>query len=180
MERYKKIYRTIFLGSFVFWVCSCASKPMITIPPDFTYGEGAIRFHLKSDPYLNTYERNPHTLVLCLYQLRDPNAFNQLLEEKEGLSKLLECGRFDSSVTHSKRWIIHPEREVTETLDRFEGTKYLGIVAGYYFLRRENAVRFFKIPVSEHKKGKTITMKVEKLDLDLYLGPQEIQEIRGK
>ena len=180
MKRYTNIYKALFAGSLIFWICSCASKPVITLPPDYAYGERAIRLHLRSDPQLNRYDGKPHTLVLCSYQLRDPNSFNQLLEEKEGLSKLLECSRFDPSVTHSKRWIIHPGKEVTEILDRFEGTKYLGVVAGYYDLHRENAVRFFKIPVSEEKKDKTIMMKVEKLDLDLYLAPQQIQEIRGK
>jgi predicted component of type VI protein secretion system len=180
MRMCKTFRRTILMGFLICWVCSCSSKPVATIPPDYVYREAGIRLYLKSDANLNTYDGSPHTLVLCAYQLRDPNTFNQLLEETGGIAKLLECSRFDPSVTHSRRWFVNPEREVTETLDRFEGTKYVSIVAGYYVFRRENAVLFFRIPVSEETKGKTITMKVEKLNIDLYLGPQKIHEIRGK
>ena len=159
---------------------SCASKPTVILPPDWGYAKEAIHLRLKVDPQLNLYQGNPHTLLLCVYQMRDPNAFNQLLEEKDGLSRLLECGRFDPSVTYSKRWIVYPERDMIEFLDRFEGTKYVGLVAGYYFLRKENTVRFYNIPVVEEKKGKTIISKVERLYIDLYMAPQQIQDLRGR
>ncbi len=170
---------SFFLFVFSLFIYSC-SKPNVILPPEWGYAKDAIHLRLKVDPQLNLYQGNPHTLVLCAYQLRDPNAFNQFLDEKEGLSKLMECSRFDPSVTYSKRWIIYPERDMIEFLDRFEGTKYVGLVAGYYSLGKENAVRFFRIPVVEEKKGKTIYSKVEKLYIDLYFAPQQIQDLRGK
>jgi len=142
------------------------------------YEKDAIRLRVKSDPQLNLYQRSPHTLVLCVYQLKDPNAFNQQLEEKEGLWKLLECGRFDPSVTHSKRVVIQPGQEVTELLDRPEGARYVGLVAGYYALQKERVVRLFPIPVVSEKKGNMIFLKPGMLNIDLYMGPQEIQEHR--
>jgi predicted component of type VI protein secretion system len=110
-----------------------------------------------------------------MYHLRDPNAFNQLVDEKEGLPKLLECSRFDPSVTHAKRYILHPNKELTESLDRPEGAKYVGIVAGYYSLKKDGAVRFFQIPLTEEKKRGQIVQKPGILKIDLYLGPQQIQ-----
>jgi predicted component of type VI protein secretion system len=95
-----------------------------------------------------------------------------LADEKDGLSKLLECSRFDPSVTYSKRLIVQPNQEVKESLDRTEGAKYVGIIAGYYSLRKDNTVRTFQIPVSLFNNPK-------KLKIDLYLGPQEIREIKG-
>lgn len=178
--RMRKCIERLFLFFLIVLICSCASKPAVVLPPEWGYEKEAIRLHLRSDQELNLYQGTAHTLVFCAYQLRDPNAFNQFLEEKEGLSKLLECGRFDPSVTYSKRWIVYPGKDLTEFLDRFEGTKYLGLIAGYYFLQKENAIRFFKIPVIEEKKGKTITSKVEKLYIDLYLAPQQVQEVKGK
>ena len=178
MRRYVVKLCVLFLSAFV---CSCASKPAVVLPPDWGYEKDAIRINIKSDPQLNLYHGSPHTLVLCGYQLRDPNAFNQLLDEKDGLSKLLECGRFDPSVTYSKRWIVNPGKDSTESLDRFEGTKYMGIIAGYYYLKKESSTRFFRIPVTEEKKSGAIVSKIEKLNIDLYLTPQEIQVIgRGK
>ena len=153
-------------------------QPMRTEEAEWRYEKEAIRLHLKSDPQLNLYQRSPHTLVLCVYHLRDPNAFNQLLEEKEGLWKLLECGRFDPSVTFSKRVVIQPGQELTELLDRPEGGKYVGLAAGYYLLQKERVVRLFPIPVISEKKGSTIFLKPGRLNIDLYMGPQEIQDLK--
>ena len=145
---------------------------------EWRYEKDAVRLHLKSDPQLNLYQRSPHTLVLCVYHLRDPNAFNQQLEEKEGLWKLLECGRFDPSVTFSKRVVIQPGQELTELLDRPEGAKYIGLVAGYYLLQKERVVRLFPIPVASERRGSTVFLKPGMLNIDLFLGPQEIQDLR--
>jgi predicted component of type VI protein secretion system len=145
---------------------------------EWRYEKDAVRLHLKSDPQLNLYQRSPHTLVLCVYHLRDPNAFNQQLEEKEGLWKLLECGRFDPSVTFSKRVVIQPGQELTELLDRPEGAKYIGLVAGYYLLQKERVVRLFPIPVASERRGSTVFLKPGMLNIDLFLGPQEIPDLR--
>jgi type VI secretion system VasD/TssJ family lipoprotein len=147
---------------------SCASAPA------WKYEKDAISLSYKSDSQLNSFQGNPHTLVLCIYQLRDPNAFNQLIEEEEGLSKLLECGKFDQSVTSSKRLVIYPATEKTETLDRAEGTKYVGMVAGYYMLHKEGSVRFYSVPVSFFLNNPS------SLQMNLYLGSQEIQQLRGE
>jgi type VI secretion system VasD/TssJ family lipoprotein len=147
---------------------SCASAPV------WKYEKDAISLLYKSDSQLNSYQGNPHTIMLCIYQLRDPNAFNQLIEDEEGLSKLLECGKFDQSVTSSKRLVVYPAKETTETLDRAEGTKYVGIVAGYYMLRKERAVRFYTVPLS------FILNNPSPLQISLYLGSQEIQKLRGE
>jgi predicted component of type VI protein secretion system len=157
--------------------------PVLPEPPsiktqeaEWRYEKDAIRLHLKSDPQLNLYQRSPHTLVLCAYHLKDPNAFNQLLEEKEGLWKLLECGRFDPTVTNSKRVVIQPGQEMTEALDRPEGAKFFGLVAGYYLLQKERVVRLFPIPVVSERRGNTLYQKPGVLNVNLYMGPQEIQD----
>lgn len=179
----KKYFRILFLCFLIFLISAC-SKP-ITVPPvpmptEWRYEKDAIRLNLQSDYQLNLYQGIPHTLVVCVYHLRDPNAFQQLTEEKEGLSKLLDCGRFDSSVTFSKRLIIHPGQVLAESLDRTEGAKYVGMVAGYYNLEKERAVRFFPIPVIEEKSETTILTKPRILSIELYLGPQQIRELGGE
>lgn len=141
--------------------------------PDWTYEKEAIELSYRSDSQLNSYQGNPHTLMLCLYQLRDPNAFNQLVDEEEGLSKLLECNRFDPSVTVSRRLVVYPGKVKTEILDRAEGTKYVGVVAGYYSLKKERAVRFFSVSVN------FFTNRPRTREINLYLGPQDIQKLKG-
>ena len=147
----------------------------------YPYEEGAIRVHLKADPRLNLFEATPHTLFLCLYHLRDPNGFNQLLNETDGVGKLLDCSRFDPSVTNTRRIVVQPGGEVTETLDRPEGAKYVGLVAGYSNLRKEDSVRLYPVPIVEERIGWSIrkTAMPGKLDIDLFLGPDSIRDVRG-
>jgi hypothetical protein len=111
--------------------------------------------------------------LVCIYHLRDLNGFNQLMGEKEGLSKLLECERFDPGVTYAKRIVVQPNQETIETMDRTEGAKYVGIVAGYYDLQKDNAARTFQIPLSFFHNPK-------KLSINLQLGSQGIKEIKEK
>lgn len=173
MFSFGNLVRTICACCFL---CSCSFTPPVLPPVEWTYAKDAIALHLTSDPQLNLFQRRPHALVVCMYHLRDPNGFNQLVEEQDGLHRLLECGRFDGSVTYAKKLVIQPGRELVELLDRAEGTKYVGIVAGYYNLRKESAVRLFSVPVVEEKKWRSTTVRLSNLNVDLHLGPQEIQD----
>lgn len=181
MKKYINFFLSFGLSLIFF---SCVSKPAVVPPPEWRYEKDAIRIHLKSDPRLNLYEDSAHTVLFCIYQLTDPNAFNQQKEEKEGVAKLLECSRFDPSVASSKRMVIQPGQDTTILLDRAENAKYVGVVAGYYHLQKDYATRLKQVPIQEEIKGgwlsKTKTMKPGILNMDLYLGPQAIQEIKGK
>jgi type VI secretion system VasD/TssJ family lipoprotein len=177
----KKLSIGILIVAGLFFICSCASKPLP--PPAFVYGKGAIRLQLQATPDLNTYEGSPHTLLLCLYQLRDPNAFNQLTGDEDGLYKLLECGPFDPSVTNIKRVIMRPGQIASIQMDRAEGTKYVGLVAGYSLMKKKNMIRLIDIPVIVEKKGFISRTKIQKpgpLLLDILLGSQQIKGITPK
>ena len=69
--------------------------------------------------------------------------------------------------------MVYPGKEKTEVLDRAEGTRYVGIVAGYVSLQKERAVRIQDVPVSFFNNPKV-------LPINLYFGSQEIQKNRGK
>jgi len=173
-----KKYGWLYLLLWVSLSWSCASAP-VAPPSEWRYEQGAVHVSLKADPQLNLYEGQPHTLLVCLYQLRDPNAFNQLTEDEDGLYKLLECSRFDSSVVSSKRLFVQPGETLTETLDRAEGARYVAVAAGYYVVRKEGMVRLYDVPWFVEKKGflgRTNIAKPGPLTIDLVLGSEQIQE----
>jgi type VI secretion system VasD/TssJ family lipoprotein len=176
--------RPLFLAFLLLPAFSCSmfeKKPLSLppSPPEWRFEKNAILFRLKADINLNLYEANSHTLVLCLYQLTDPNALNQMRGDAEGLSKLLECRRFDATVTQARRLVANPGQEWTESMDRAEGTKYVAIVAGYYDLNEDKILRLMEIPVVEEKTPSGVARKPAKLYKDINLGPQEIQPLRG-
>jgi len=161
-------------------ICSCAAqKPA---PPEWVYGPEEITVLLRNDGQLNVLEGMPHTLLLCAYQLKDPNTFTQLSDEIQGLQELLECDLFDESVASSKKIIAYPGQDQTFILDRAEGAKYVGIVAGYYLLKKDRVVRVYDIPVVIEKEGfikPTLTAKPAPLNLVITLGSKQIQMVEG-
>jgi type VI secretion system VasD/TssJ family lipoprotein len=178
----KKIVGPLLLVLCCLLIFSCRAK---TVPPapqvDYTYEPNAIHLHFQADPQLNLFQGNPHTLTMCVYQLGDPNSFNQLAQDEEGLYQLLECGRFDASVATTKTLTIHPGQQVAENLDRAQGAQWVAIVAGYFTLQKEHIVRSYKVPILEIKKGwirRTKTYKPGPLTIKHRLGPQEIQDIK--
>ncbi len=165
--------KMLLIFPLILFLCSCAHNR--GSGEIYEYCDECIRLHMKGDEDLNYSKNEPHTLKLCVYQLKNQNAFNQLKGKREGLSKLLECNDFDPSVTHSKPYKIHPDQEVEVTLDRFEGSKYIGVVAGYFErFDEDQTVRMYKIPTG------FFTKKPKKVDLELILGPFKIEEFREK
>lgn len=159
----KHISRWLTFLLFSILICSCTTT-------NWSYEADAINLHITGDAALNLYQKRPHTLIVCAYHLKDLNTFNQLMDEKGGLEKLLECTRFDSSATYAKRLVIQPKQDFKESMSRTENAKYVGIVAGYYSaLKKESAARSYAIPVSWLNNPKT-------LYVDLKMGPEGIQE----
>jgi len=167
----KSCIRVKILFLCAIFCCSCSlfgrSSPVGSPTGGVAFKENAITGTIKGDPQLNLYQNRPHPVYLCIYQLKDPNGFNQLAGERDGIEKLMECGRFDGTVAFSKRIVVQPGQEMTESEDRAEGARFLGVVAGYFDLRREQVVRLNPISSS-------------KIKLTLDLGPREIKNIKVK
>ncbi len=157
-------------------MAACAAQPLP--PPDWAYEKDAIQIRINADLKLNFDEGVPHTLLMCLYQLKDPNAFNQLSEDTDGIYKLLDCNLFDPSVATAKRLIVRPGQDLTMTLDRAAGAQYVAVVAGYYELQKARMTRLYDIPVVVDTTGwikRTKKSKPGRLEFELVLGPSQIK-----
>ena len=167
----KNIAKSISMFSLLVFLSACAGSPGAPMVAA-TFCEECIRVDVVADHRLNLHREVPHTLKLCLYQLSDPNSFNQLTNDVNGLYDLLECKRFDPSVKVSQQEFIHPGKDRTLLVDRAEGTKFVGIVAGYYNLRKESIIELHEIPVKRSFFSKIHDL--DRLNLRLQLGPQQI------
>jgi hypothetical protein len=78
-----------------------------------------------------------------------------------------------------KRFVVQPGQELSETLDRAEGAKYVGLVAGYYSVKKEHVLRLYPVPVVVETVGSIMSRsKVSRpapLAIDLNLGPDGIK-----
>jgi type VI secretion system VasD/TssJ family lipoprotein len=168
----KNIAKFIYLFSFlvIFSACGGSSGPPIVAA---TFCKECIRVDVVADQQLNLHQGLPHTLKLCLYQLSDQNNFNQLTNDMNGLYDLLECKRIDPSIKVAQQEFIHPGKDRILLVDRAEGTMFVGIVAGYYNLRKESIIELHEIPVSGSFFSKNL--ELDQLNLRLQLGPQQIE-----
>jgi type VI secretion system VasD/TssJ family lipoprotein len=169
-----KVLPLFFLVAFL--TAGCAGKPLP--PTEWTYEKDAVQIHFQADPKLNLDEGVPHTLMICLYQIKDPNVFNQLSEDTDGIYKLLDCALFDSGVATAKRIIVSPGQDTTVTLDRAAGARYVALVAGYYILQKDRMIRLYDIPTVVESKGFISRTRISKpgpFRIELELGPSQIK-----
>jgi type VI secretion system VasD/TssJ family lipoprotein len=150
-------------------------------PPDWKMQKEGIVLNLKADNDLNHSKGTAYTLYFVVYQLINPNSFNQLCEDEDGLKRLLESQIFDGSVASVKSMVIYPGSDVTYRMDRAEGAMYVGIVAGYNVMAKERMVRLFDVPV--YVKFTNILKLSRKLvpaplEINLKLGPQQIETVK--
>lgn len=148
--------------------------------PQWTYAPGSLELRFHADPLLNTYDEQGHTLVLCVYQLSDPNGFNNLAKNATGLSKLLDCKDFDPTAVFYQRLIVQPGEDQVMPLDRAEKAQYVAVAAGYYEMDPVRSTRLFQIPVITRDEGvftSDIVRQPGKLLVNLFLGPTGIQLI---
>lgn len=173
----KKLILMLMFFPGLFLLNACA--PRAVVPAKWLYEKDALHLTLQADPGLNTYNDEAHTLHLCVYQLKDPNTFNQLTQSEDGLYTLLECTLFDGSVANYQGFFMSPGKQQTLVLDRAEGAKYIGLAAGYADLQKENATRLIDIPVVVVKEGsifrKQRVAKPDILNTRLRLGPHQIE-----
>jgi len=159
----------------VFSISACASDPLP--PPEWQFEKSAVNLHVFADDQLNLNEGTSHTLLLCIYQLKDPNEFNNLAGYREGLYQLLDCGNYGAAVAMASKLIVHPGQDRHFVFDRAEGAKYLAVVAGYYTIQKENITRLTDMPVIIERSGflwLTRTQMPDVANIELTLGPRQI------
>ncbi len=184
MYRIKSSFIFLLPVLLILLLSSCAAKKK----PDsadpalvWGFGKNAIEISYTADKKLNMYDEKPHTMLMCLYQLSDPNVFNELSKSEDGLHKLLGCSRFDQSVIGFMRIIVQPGEKKKLSLDRAENAKWAGMVAGYYNLSPDMATRLFEIPVATERKLLLFKKPIPgNLSIDLSLGSNKINQSGSK
>lgn len=150
----------------------------------WTWMPGGLTLNLTASPDLNTYEGYSHNVLLCVYQLDAPAAFNEMAANAGGIRRLLACDRFDKSVVHFERHFVSPGGNVTLRMDRAEGAQFVGMAAGYYDLQPGMVTRTWQIPLKVDQQGwlfwKSDVYNPGTLTMDLLLGPNSIQRMGGE
>ncbi|QWV98593.1 type VI secretion system lipoprotein TssJ [Geomonas nitrogeniifigens] len=165
------MYRILLAASVLGLLAGCTMNMRLAENGASASPGGVIRLKVQADAQLNRYDRSSHALLLCLYQLKEPDGFRQLAQNKDGVPKLLECGRFDASVVNAKLLVVQPGQELSQSCDKGEGTRYLGLATGYYSLGKRKVTELLAVPSRDAAEA------LQGL-LHLDLGAQEITNAR--
>ncbi|MEE4313705.1 MAG: type VI secretion lipoprotein TssJ [Desulfofustis sp.] len=173
----KRLVTSILAAICLVIIFGCSGKKPPPPQPQWLFERDAITIRFKSDRVLNMHEGSPHTLMVCVYQLRDEGMLGQLATNEDGVYQLLDCEPFDSSVRSSKRLIIHPDQDLTVVMDRLADTQKLAFVAGYSMLQKERILRIVDIPVLISKDEKSAI--AAPLKVMVNLGSEQIAAIQS-
>lgn len=181
---------SVFFGlpMILLTMVSCASSPnpLRTEWPfgaQFPYKESAITVKLAADPQLNLYDGRANSLHVCMYQLRDPNAFNKAANNEDGLYILLNqnCNFADGSVADAVPISVQPGENMKYVYNRAEGARYVAFVAGYFESpQKQRVVRLDRVPVVFAKQSTGMFSSEEvpvaaNMHISLTLGADQIQ-----
>jgi len=98
---------------------------------EWKFGEKKVFLDIFVDTNLNLYENRPHTALVGVYQMENPNSFAQMAGTLEGLQTLLRKGKAeDASILSFEKLIAFPGRRLSVTIDRMEKAQYVGRVVG--------------------------------------------------
>jgi len=135
-------------------VSGCRSKPEIKPPI-----KGNI--YIKSNMRLNWYNDRSHTVQVRFFQLMEKRHFDTPCKD-------LLADKYDSSkvVGETLDMIVFPGKDQTVDIQRAEGAKYLGVVAGFYK------------PEGHPPRCKAIQeFPDQSFDVTITMGPQGIDQI---
>lgn len=128
---------------------ACAGRAPVRVECDFGYQKDAIVFELSALPELNRFNNQAHTVVVVFHLLSDPHTFHQSLESAAGIGRLLEGKRFDPSVLSARQIVIQPGESKSLVMDRVQGTRYVGVVGGFYNQQAQNFSRLYPVPTKK-------------------------------
>jgi type VI secretion system VasD/TssJ family lipoprotein len=141
----------------------------------------ALQLTIRADHDLNRYEEQPHALMLCLYQLSSATAWGELAKTPAGVSTLLQCEGFNSSVVQSERLFIQPGEQRQLTMDRLEKGRYVAFIAGYADPTAQRTSPIFSFPVKHATQGLLFWKKDHywpgELAINLLLTERSLQNI---
>ncbi len=151
MIKLRNILQWIVIGTLL---SGCAGKPVLEVAAeDWVYEDRAITIQVDSPADLNAISGRPHSLVIGLFQLSDPNTFDGLTATQQGAIELLNKGKIDDTVSNFTRVIVQPGESKTAVYSRSQGAKFVGLIVGYFGLNPELDVRVIEIPEKAAKRG---------------------------
>ncbi|WP_243438778.1 type VI secretion system lipoprotein TssJ [Fundidesulfovibrio soli] len=187
MRKLSTLMAMLALWAFVACCAGCgagggASSPAPRIaepsyspePASWGFAPKALELTFTADPFLNEYDGAAHALSVCVYQLANPAAFQDLAASATGVSSLLECREFDQGVVGAQRLKVQPGSSESLRLDRAGNARFVAVACDYYDQNQGRTTRVYEIPLNANTSGwlwwKETSYEAGKLSKKILLG----------
>jgi type VI secretion system VasD/TssJ family lipoprotein len=149
-----RLVKFFCLASLLLLVAACSSNPELSVEEEkWTYEVRAINLVLKAVNDVNSVSGRPHSIVVGLFQMSDPNTFSGLSVTREGAVELLQKGKIDETIVDFRLLTMRPGEQKKVSVSRAEAARYIGVIAGYFKLNPKTDVKIFSIPIREVERG---------------------------
>lgn len=148
--------RIWLIGAVAPCLFACASsapgpRERAVAAAQWAYGRDAVIVDITTDPELNAFEGQPHTLALFVLQASEQEALRHVdLGALAGVRADTDAGTPAGIVAHTLK-VLHPGESTRLVLDRAQRARWIGIVAGY--AARGPQTRMFGIPLTVRGHG---------------------------
>ncbi len=130
--------------------------PLVVPPDGWIFEKKAMTLRVQPSNDLNIFQDRAHNILLAIFQISDPNIFNEKSSTQAGISELLTMENINAGlgIVNLKKVVIRPGKISDFMMDRSKSAQYVGFVAGYAHLIPENVAKIFEIPaIQDNKTG---------------------------
>ena len=141
------------------------------------YAENAIVLNFSASKDLNQYAGQSHNLLVVITQFDQANAIAPYIAGPQQLSNLLLMESAPAGLISLTRVFLQPGETKTLRLARLEGTKMVGVAAGYAHLDPARSFKLYQIGVDMTSSGllkKTWKATLRPIAIDLLMAADTV------
>lgn len=145
---------------------------------DAPFGAGMLTFHISPDRELNSLNEISNSCALLFLQASSKQALQDLMNNPVLIKHFFSGAGKADGILKIDKYIAMPGQEITLHIDRSEGAKYVGIIAGYYPFPGKQHMLLLDIPVDVVEDGllnKSLHASMSPLFKKIYLGKESIK-----
>ncbi|WP_208463989.1 type VI secretion lipoprotein TssJ [Escherichia coli] len=152
------IIKHLLLIAIVF-ITACSDKyseqdkMQAIINVDAPFGAGLLTFQISPDTQLNSLNEISNSCALLFLQASAKKTLQDLMNNPVLIRQFFNGSGKVDGILKVDKYIAMPGQDITLHIDRSEGAKYIGVIAGYYPFPGKQHMLLLDIPVDVVEEG---------------------------
>ncbi|MBY7351240.1 type VI secretion lipoprotein TssJ [Escherichia ruysiae] len=144
---------------------------------DAPFGAGLLTFQISPDTQLNSLNDISNSCALLFLQASGKKTLQDLMNNPVLIRQFFSGSGKVDGILKVDKYIAMPGQEITLHIDRSEGAKYIGVIAGYYPFPGKQHMLLLDIPVDVVEEGwwsKSLHASLSPLFKKISMGKESI------